>query len=36
MKVEAEYDADDFVELMTKKQTDTTIINDQYFKPEEL
>ena len=29
-------DIDDFEELMTKKQTDNTIINDQYYLPEEL
>lgn len=36
MKAEAEYEADDFEKLMQKKQTDSSIISDQYFKPEEL
>jgi hypothetical protein len=36
MKVEEEIEVDDFEELMKKKQTDTTIINDEYYKPEEL
>ena len=27
---------DEFEELMKKKQTDTTLINDEYFIPEEL
>lgn len=36
MKAEEEYEADDFEKLMQKKQTDSSIINDQYFKPEEL
>lgn len=36
MKAEEELQSDEFEELMKKKQTDTTIINDEYFKPEEL
>ena len=36
MKAEEEYEADDFEKLMSKKQTDTSIISDQYFRPEEL
>lgn len=36
MKAKSEYEADDFDELMSKKQTDTTIITDEYFLPEEL
>lgn len=36
MKAEEEYNADDFEALMAKKQTDTSIINDQYFTAEEL
>lgn len=36
MKAEGEFEADDFEKLMQKKQTDTSIISDQYFKPEEL
>lgn len=35
-KAYKELEADDFDELMRKKQTDTTIINDAYFMPEEL
>lgn len=35
-KAKNELEADDFEELMHKKQTDTTIINDAYFLPEEL
>lgn len=35
MKAENELNADDFEELMLKKQTDNTLIND-YYKPEEL
>jgi hypothetical protein len=35
-KAQNEMDIDDFEELMTKKQTDNTIINDQYYLPEEL
>ena len=36
LKAQNELEADDFEELMHKKQTDTTIINDGYFLPEEL
>lgn len=36
MKAEEENEMDTFEELMSKKQTDTTIINDEYFIPEEL
>lgn len=36
MKATEEFEADDFDKLMTKKQTDTSIINDDYFRPEEL
>ena len=36
MKAEQELEADDFEKLMSKKQTETTIINDQYFRAEEL
>lgn len=35
-KVNDELSYDDFDELMIKKQTDTSIINDQYFIPDEL
>lgn len=35
-KAEEIYEADDFDELMKKKQTDSSIINDQYFLPDEL
>ena len=31
-----DFESDDFEELMHKKQTDTSIINDAYFLPEEL
>ena len=34
-KMNSELEADDFDELMLKKQTDNTLIND-YYKPEEL
>lgn len=36
MKAEEENEMDSFEELMSKKQTDTTIINDEYYIPEEL
>lgn len=36
IKAEDEYEADDFDDLMKKKQTDSSIINDQYFLPNEL
>ena len=35
-KAQEEIDGDNFDELMKKKQTDTTIITDGYFLPEEL
>lgn len=35
-KAQMEMETDDFEELMTKKQTDTSTINDNYFLPEEL
>jgi hypothetical protein len=35
-KVQHELDSDDFNELMSKKQTDNSIISDQYFIPDEL
>lgn len=35
-KVQMELDADDFDEIMSKKQTDVSIISDNYFLPEEL
>jgi hypothetical protein len=31
-----EIESDNFEEIMQKKQTETTIINDNYFRPEEL
>jgi hypothetical protein len=36
IKVDEEKEKDDFDKLMTKKQTDNTIINDEYYRPEEL
>lgn len=36
MKVQEEIEADDFDDLMIKKQTDTSIISDGYYLPEEL
>lgn len=36
MKAHEEFEADDFDKLMAKKQTDNSIITDEYFKPEEL
>lgn len=35
-KVEEDLNADNFDELMAKKQTETSLIQDQYFLPEEL
>jgi hypothetical protein len=35
-KAYSELDVDDFEELMVKKQTETDIIADNYFLPEEL
>lgn len=35
MKTQEEFEADDFDKLMTKKQTDTSIINDEYFRPDD-
>ena len=35
-KMNSELEADDFDELMLKKQTDTNILNDNYFLPDEL
>ena len=35
-KVNEELEFDDFEELMHKKQTNTSIINDNYYLPEEL
>ena len=35
-KVNDELSYDDFDELMLKKQTDTSIISDQYYLPDEL
>jgi hypothetical protein len=35
-KAHSEIGASDFEEFMLKKQTDVSIINDDYFKPEEL
>lgn len=35
-KAHSELEVDDFEELMAKKQTDTSILNDNYFSPEEL
>lgn len=36
MKAQEEFEADDFEKLMTKKQTDNSMITDGYFIPEEL
>ena len=36
MKAEQETEYDDFEELMIKKQTDTSIISDEYYRPDEL
>lgn len=36
MKAEQESEYDDFEELMIKKQTDTSIISDEYYRPDEL
>ena len=36
MKVEEEIESDDFEELMKKKQTNASLLNDEYYKPEEL
>ena len=35
MKAQEEFEADDFEELMAKKQTDNSIIADDYFRPED-
>ena len=35
MKTQEEFEADDFDKLMAKKQTDTSIINDEYFRPDD-
>lgn len=35
MKAQEEFEADDFEKLMAKKQTDTSIITDEYFKAED-
>lgn len=36
MKAEQETEYDDFEELMIKKQTDTSILSDEYYRPDEL
>lgn len=35
MKAQEEFESDDFEELMAKKQTDNSIITDNYFRPED-
>ena len=35
MKAQEEFEADDFDKLMAKKQTDSSIINDNYFKADD-